>query len=57
LRQTEFENALKYEAISYVWGDPAKEISVLCDGKILVVYAKPQGWLAPTQAQRQIEMI
>jgi hypothetical protein len=21
----------------YVWGDPAKEISVLCDGKIIVV--------------------
>ncbi|KAE9365782.1 HET-domain-containing protein [Stipitochalara longipes BDJ] len=37
LRQTELENAPKYEAISYAWGDPANKIDVLCDGKIIMV--------------------
>ena len=37
LRQTELENAPKYEAISYAWGNPAKKIDVLCDGKIIMV--------------------
>jgi hypothetical protein len=37
LRQSELENAPKDKAISYVCGDPAKEISVLYDGKIIMV--------------------
>ena len=37
LRETELENAPKYEAISYAWGDPANKIDVLCDGKIIMV--------------------
>lgn len=37
LRQVELENAPKYEAISYAWGDPANRIDVLCDGKVITV--------------------
>ena len=37
LRQTELENAPKYEAISYAWGDPANKVNVLCDGKIIMI--------------------
>lgn len=37
LHQTKLENAPKYEAISYAWGDPANKIDVLCDGKIIMV--------------------
>jgi len=37
LRQIEFENAPKYETISYAWGDPANKIDVLCDGKIIAI--------------------
>ncbi|KAH7310337.1 heterokaryon incompatibility protein-domain-containing protein [Rhexocercosporidium sp. MPI-PUGE-AT-0058] len=35
LRQAELENAPKYEAISYAWGDPTNKVDVLCDGKII----------------------
>lgn len=37
LRQTRLEDAPKYEAISYAWGDPANKINLLCDGKIITV--------------------
>ncbi|KAL2068220.1 hypothetical protein VTL71DRAFT_16318 [Oculimacula yallundae] len=37
LCQVELENAPKYEAISYAWGNPASRIDVLCDGKIITV--------------------
>jgi hypothetical protein len=37
LRQTQLEDAPKYEAISYAWCDPANKINVLCDGKIIMV--------------------
>jgi hypothetical protein len=37
LHQTELENAPKYEAISYAWGDPTNKVNVLCDGKIITV--------------------
>jgi len=35
LHETELENAPKYEAISYVWGDPANRVNILCDGKTI----------------------
>jgi hypothetical protein len=37
LHQTKLEDAPKYEAISYAWGDPANKLNMLCDGKILLV--------------------
>lgn len=37
LHQVDFENAPKYEAISYPWGDPANKADVLCDGKVITV--------------------
>ena len=37
LLQTELENAPKYKAISYVWGDPANKVDILCDGKIIMI--------------------
>ena len=37
LHQTELDNAPKYEAISYAWGDLENKINVLCDGKIIMV--------------------
>jgi hypothetical protein len=37
LHQVELNNAPKYEAISYAWGDPTKTINVLCNGKLITV--------------------
>lgn len=30
-------DCLEYEAISYVWGDPAKPRSIVCDGQVLAI--------------------
>ena len=37
LYQTKLEDAPKYEAISYTWGNPANKTNVLCDSKIIMV--------------------
>ena len=35
LHKNHLENILEYEAISYAWGDPNIQISIICDGKVL----------------------
>ena len=37
LHQVELDKASNYEAISYAWGDPTDQSSILCDNKIIIV--------------------
>lgn len=43
LYQTKLEDAPKYEAISYAWGNPANKTNVLCDGMSMIAQSTKNG--------------